>query len=126
MNRIIGSVAFVAAPRAAFVVLRDDEDENKRLFLPVKLNLASVEEAYGMSFGIEEADTGVKDDRFKPSKAITAPRVKWLERVGKTADAVFSAGDKNNDGVSALGAAMSWLTTELALARSCKRSLRMM
>ncbi len=114
MNRIMGSVAFVAAPRAAFVVLRDDEDENKRLFLPVKLNLASVEEAYGMSFEIEEADTGVKDDRFKPPKAITAPRVKWLERVGKTADAVLSAGDKSNDGVSAIGAAMSWLTERLA------------
>ncbi len=55
----------------------------------MKLNLASVEEAYGMSFEIEEADTGVKDDRFKPPKAISAPRVKWLERFGKTADAVL-------------------------------------
>ena len=111
LNRIMGGVAFTAAPRAAFAVLRDDEDDKKRLLLPVKLNLASPDEAYGMSFEIEVVDTGVVDDRDPENpKKIIAPRVKWLERVGKTADDVLAA---KGDGTSTLGDAMQWLREQL-------------
>lgn len=113
MNRIMGGVAFVAAPRAAFVILRDDENEERRLMLPVKLNLASPDEAYGMAYEIEEVDTGAKDDRFDPPKSIRAPRVKWLERVGKSADDVLAAREKPT-GVSPLQDAMEWLLQRLA------------
>lgn len=124
LNRIMGSVAFTAAPRAAFVVLRDDENDAKRLFLPVKLNLASVDDAYGMSFEIENnVDTGLLDRRDPNNlRKIFAPRVKWLERVGKTADAVLANKEKG-DGVSALGSAMKWLRDRLEFGAELKTVL---
>jgi Bifunctional DNA primase/polymerase, N-terminal/AAA domain/Primase C terminal 1 (PriCT-1) len=38
--RALGSIAFTAAPRAVFAVSKDNDDERRRFFLPVKLNLA--------------------------------------------------------------------------------------
>lgn len=40
LHRNLGSVGFVAAARAAYLVLKDEENPERRLFLPTKNNLA--------------------------------------------------------------------------------------
>jgi hypothetical protein len=41
IHRALGSIGFTAAPRAVYAVAKDPDNEQRRLFLSVKLNLAS-------------------------------------------------------------------------------------
>jgi hypothetical protein len=66
LMRVMGSLAFVAASRAAYVVVRDPEDHGRRLFLPAKNNLGTDET--GFAFRIEPRK--VRDD-------IATSRVAW-------------------------------------------------
>ena len=49
INRIIGSIAFVAASRACWLVCKDQDTEDARLFLPIKNNLARCN---GLAFAV--------------------------------------------------------------------------
>jgi len=53
--RAMGSLAFVAASRSAWVLVRDPEDEGRRIFLPLKSNLS--DKSAGMAFRLQ-APTG--------------------------------------------------------------------
>jgi putative DNA primase/helicase len=55
MYRAMGSLAFVAASRAAWVVVRDKHDARRRLMLAVKNNLAA-DVSTGLAFTIERHD----------------------------------------------------------------------
>lgn len=51
ISRVSGSMAFVAAARAVFIVTEDEQDESRRFFLPLKNNIGPDSE--GLAFRIE-------------------------------------------------------------------------
>lgn len=88
LNKITGSLAFVAAARGAFMVIKDENDESRRLFLTVKNNIAS--DMGGFAFKVEGVDLG---DGIKTS------RVVW-EKEGINMSAVEAMKQqKDDDGV---------------------------
>jgi hypothetical protein len=77
--RVMGSLAFVAAARAAWLIARDQEDANRRLFLPLKNNNGSDET--GLAFAVQPAQVG------NDAGIIETSRVVWeSEAVTVTAD----------------------------------------
>lgn len=52
MTRTSGSMAFIAAARAAYLVVKDKDDSQRRLFLPIKNNLGK--DQTGLAYTIEE------------------------------------------------------------------------
>jgi hypothetical protein len=82
LNRFIGTIAFVAAARAAFAVIEDTQDETRRFFLAVKNNLAKP--ADGLAFRIEQL--------LLPCTEILASRVSFdAEPVDITANEALAA-----------------------------------
>ena len=53
LMRVTGSLAFVAAARAAYLVVKDPSNDQRRLFLPLKNNLGN--DQAGLAFAIQSA-----------------------------------------------------------------------
>ncbi len=89
LMRVTGSLAFVAAARAAFIVAKDPEDEERRLFIPAKNNIAK--DVGGLAFRIESATIGT---------GIETSRVKWEPSPvnGLTADEILRQPDPEEKG----------------------------
>lgn len=51
LNRVIGSIAFTAAARAAYVITRDEDEPARRLMLPAKNNLGRDQD--GLAYRLE-------------------------------------------------------------------------
>lgn len=87
LMRVMGSLAFVAAARAAFVVAKDSDDPARRLFLPLKNNIGN--DQTGLSFVVETAQVR------SPAGTIETSRIAWgSEAVTVTADeAMTQRGD---------------------------------
>ncbi len=83
MYRTMGSLAFVAAARAAFLVTKDKDTSGRVLILPIKNNIAKVKT--GMAYSVIEAENG-------------APVMVWeTEPVEMTADDALSIGGQSDE-----------------------------
>jgi putative DNA primase/helicase len=107
INKFIGSIAFIAAARSAYVVTMDpdSEDEDRRLFLPVKNNLARL--GQGLAFRVEQI--------MLEADGIATPvsHVRWLEEtVERSANTVLAELAETRD--SAISQAEDFLNEFLA------------
>jgi hypothetical protein len=106
LHKFIGSIAFVGAPRAAFAVIEDADDRERRLFLHARNNLAAPPQ--GLAFRLEQA---VVDSR----KNIVSSRVKWeSEPVSMTANEALAAEGAGKKCHSAVEEAKSFLRALLS------------
>ncbi|MGA2714167.1 MAG: AAA family ATPase [Bryobacteraceae bacterium] len=106
LMRVTGSLAFVAAARAAYLVTDDRQDKTRRLFLPMKNNLGP--DLTGLAFRIEGATVAGSGG------PLTTSRVSWeSEPVTMTADEAMQA-ESGSPSASALDAAKDWLRETLA------------
>ena len=86
MYRVMGSLAFVAAARAAYVVVKDSKDDTgqRRLVLPIKNNLGDDES--GLAYSIVESSGNAQ------------PRVQWEpELVHMTVKEALGIADGNGE-----------------------------
>ena len=111
--RIMGSLGFVAAARAAFAVCKDKEDPDRCLFLPLKNNLSAGGD--GLAFRVEELTL---------PGGIQTSRVCWeAEPVTVMADEAL-AGEEQSDRRSARAAAKEFLLELLALGQVSAQQVR--
>lgn len=83
MYRSMGSIGFVAAARAAYIVTKDKDNQDRRLVMPVKNNLAK--DTTGLAYSIVESGNG-------------APMLVWeSEPVLITADEALGRSDTNEE-----------------------------
>jgi putative DNA primase/helicase len=88
INRFIGSIAFIAAARAAFTVVKDPDDETgaRRLLLQVKNNIAAPQP--GLAFRLEQREVAA---------GVIGSSVAWDDSalITWTADQALNSGGQN-------------------------------
>jgi hypothetical protein len=103
--RVTGSLAFIAAARAGYLVADDPQTDRRKLFLPLKNNLAKPQT--GLAFYIEEVHLE------SAAGPIETSRVVWHDTpVTMTADEVMAQTTPEES--SALREAQDWLREALA------------
>lgn len=114
LRSVTGSLAWVAAARAMYIVARDPNDETRRLMLPAKNNLG--EDRTGLAYSIEAATVG---------EGIATSRVSWhAEAVTVSADDALSADAGDPAARSERNSAADWLADLLAAGPLPAREVR--
>jgi hypothetical protein len=99
LYRSMGSVAFVAAVRAAWAVVKDRDNEERRLVLPLKNNLAL--DCGGLAYSVMSTGDGVPYLAWEP------------EPVTMTADEAMAPADDKDKDRRLRNEAANWLKDEL-------------
>jgi putative DNA primase/helicase len=90
LHRFIGSIAFVGAPRAAFAVIEDADNERRILFLHAKNNMAG--KPQGLAYRLEQRIVG------ETGRGIVASYIVWDSApVVMSADEALRATDDGGD-----------------------------
>jgi hypothetical protein len=101
MMRVTGSLAFVAAARAAYLVAEDPQDKARRLFLPLKNNIGP--DTAGLAYRIEPMKIPSATGPLETSRVVWEP-----EPVSVTADEVMAQSSTPEE-ASRLMEAVDWL-----------------
>jgi putative DNA primase/helicase len=110
MHRVMGGAAFTTAPRAAFAVIRDPDDENRCLLLHLKNNLGI--KPQGLAYRVHERVVGT-DERTR--QEIWASYVQFeAAPVEKTADEAISQNEEGREDSTAKDDCIEFLRTVLA------------
>jgi putative DNA primase/helicase len=88
LNRFAGSIAFIAAARAAFAVIEDSDDENRRLLLQAKNNLGP--KCKGLAFRMEQ--------RLIPGEILSSNIYFESEHVTQSIDEALTASEGRGRG----------------------------
>jgi hypothetical protein len=104
--RITGSLDFSAAVRGSYAVVKDKDDERRRLFLPIKNNIA--EDMTGLAFRVESAVIQGKDINIGTS------RVEWEAELCTINVNDAMAPEDGREGAYARNEAEEFLRVELA------------
>jgi len=103
VHQAVGSLAYTAAARAVWCLARDPQSPDRRLLLPIKMNLAR--DVSGLAFTLE-SDGGVSDG---------CPRLRWEEDpVNMTADDVLNPDRRPGPPPLKTEDAQEWLLAALA------------
>jgi RecA-family ATPase len=79
--RVMGSIGFAAAARIVYGIMKDPENPEKRLFLPIKNNIG--QDKYGFVYKIESVFL---------ENGIETSCIKWIdEKIDKTANEILNA-----------------------------------
>ena len=114
--RVTGSTAFVAAARAAFIVVKDPENDTRRLLLPLKNNIGN--DQTGFAFSVQSARLS------SPSGPIDTSCVVWESNaVTVTADEAMIP-QFDSEERSELEEAKEFLRTLLADGPASSRRIR--
>jgi putative DNA primase/helicase len=101
LYRASGSLAFVAAARAVYSVVKDPEDPDRRLFLPIKNNLG--DDKTGFAYQIITADNDAPVIEWEPDSveitleemadAVTERKKRPVEQVKNWLESLLSGGE---------------------------------
>ena len=102
VHKVSGSMAFVAAARSGFLIMRDPEDRDRRLMFPIKNNLGS--DKNGLSFRVEKVSLDSEKEKT---------RIVWdSEPISESADFYMNQ-DQNYKKPSKTDKAEYWLKERL-------------